>query len=378
MTRFELSLNPQYVSNWGIWEALRELAQNCYDRSFEFHECEHNIHYNSFDQTMMFSNENTMLSTSTLLLGVTSKSNNDKTIGQYGEGYKLSLLVLTRMGIRVSILNGLQVWTPKIIKSKRYDSEILVIDVEKSKVKHNSLTFMLQGITPKMYSDFFLKNINMDYPKDTITTKFGNIILDNSVAGNIYCGGLFVQHCEDNCKYAYDIPPAYLKLDRDRQKVTSFNLFWITSQMWDSVTDIKYKSHITDMIKNKNNDISNIEYFSPGRTDQLYKDICDLSYENFLSTYGIHAVPVSNSEDAELIKTKFKNFVPIVVSKVEYVYITGSTDYKDYRNNMDNSGELCPYDMLNNFFNTYCDYMGEHMTKSFNALIAESKRWVVG
>jgi len=131
MRRFELTINPGYVPSWSYWEGLREITQNIIDQESldpaEFHKF---IIYDSEKGVLLLGNQNSKLDKNSLLLGTTSK-NNSNTIGKWGEGYKLALLVLCRNGVRIEINNGNEIWIPHIIKSKVYNSEILVIDVSK-------------------------------------------------------------------------------------------------------------------------------------------------------------------------------------------------------------------------------------------------------
>src|SRR5688572_23444582 len=94
-TTVELTINPGYVKDWGIWEAVREFVQNGLDS-----------HDNGFhlsiergggeSKTVRIRNVGTTLDRRTLLLGASDK---DGTLerGKFGEGYKLGLLTLSRL-----------------------------------------------------------------------------------------------------------------------------------------------------------------------------------------------------------------------------------------------------------------------------------------
>ena len=89
MKKYELSLSRNYVSSWGIEEAIRELLQNAKDSNGE-----DVIDIDKSSGTITITNKNTSIPSSTLLLGNTSKGDDLDKIGQFGEGYKLALLVL--------------------------------------------------------------------------------------------------------------------------------------------------------------------------------------------------------------------------------------------------------------------------------------------
>ena len=48
-----------------------------------------------------------------MVLGSTSKAGRADDVGSFGEGYKIALLVLTRNGYDVKVLNGNKQWVPE-------------------------------------------------------------------------------------------------------------------------------------------------------------------------------------------------------------------------------------------------------------------------
>lgn len=76
MKKYELSLSRNYVSSWGIEEAIRELLQNAKDSNGE-----DIIDIDKSSGTITITNKNTSIPSSTLLLGNTSKRDDlDKTV----------------------------------------------------------------------------------------------------------------------------------------------------------------------------------------------------------------------------------------------------------------------------------------------------------
>ena len=57
MENYELPLSPNYVCNWGIREAIRELLQNAIDGENCGHPKE--IEYNESERTLYIRNKNT-------------------------------------------------------------------------------------------------------------------------------------------------------------------------------------------------------------------------------------------------------------------------------------------------------------------------------
>lgn len=84
---YELTLTPNYVSDWTFNDALRELIQNGTDQEVLDKENEFQIIYNGKEKTLRLVNQKSVLKINTLLLGRSSKANNEDTVGQFGEGY---------------------------------------------------------------------------------------------------------------------------------------------------------------------------------------------------------------------------------------------------------------------------------------------------
>lgn len=117
---YELPISPNYVSNWSIKEAIREILQNAIDSDKNGYKKE--ISYNKYDKSLHIKNYGITLSTSTLVLGCSSKKDIDGMIGKFGEGYKLALVVLLREGYIVNIINGGEIWLPSFkdrLRSRR-------------------------------------------------------------------------------------------------------------------------------------------------------------------------------------------------------------------------------------------------------------------
>lgn len=120
MSKYELSMVSAYVQNWDYKDAIREIIQNAIDQSVD--DDGYDISYHRSDNCLVISTKDGALKRSSLLLGNTTKSNNEDTIGQFGEGYKLALLVLARDGKRTIIENpgAEEIWTPAIVKSRKW------------------------------------------------------------------------------------------------------------------------------------------------------------------------------------------------------------------------------------------------------------------
>lgn len=324
MGSYQLTLSPNYVPNWGMNEALREIFQNGIDRENETEgESKFNINYDPLSRRLILGNPDTCLHKRTLLLGETSKDGKSS-IGKYGEGYKLALLVLLRLGCRITIENYNEIWIPRLVKSRVFDAELIQIDTSKNKHTDGWLRYIIDGIIPEHYSDFQDQCLMFHTGDERIETRSGQILLDKKYSGKVYCNTLFVCSVE-NLKYGYNIKPQHIELDRDRKKVSEFNLTWETSSMW-TTQGISAKL-IYEMQSEKSIDVQYYDTHAYTGSEQ-YQEICELHYKDFLKKHGTTAVVCKDEIEARLIKEKYGSLVPIVVPEEKYRYIVASREYK--------------------------------------------------
>ncbi len=130
---YELTLTPNYVSDWTFNDALRELIQNGTDQEVLDKENKFQIIYNGKEKTLRLVNQKSVLKINTLLLGRSSKANNEDTVGQFGEGYKIAALVLNRLGKTFTIYNNEkgEIWESRFKNSEKWLEKILAFYVYK-------------------------------------------------------------------------------------------------------------------------------------------------------------------------------------------------------------------------------------------------------
>ncbi len=222
MKKYELSLSRNYVSSWGIEEAIRELLQNAKDSDGE-----EQIDIDKRNGTISITNKNTSIPSSTLLLGNTSKKDDLDKIGQFGEGYKLAILVLLREGKDVSIQNGNKLWEPSFEYSDNFDCEVLCINEIDS--CGDDLVFEISrfsGCELTNLENEFLGINGQSY--NSIQTSYGEILTDSQFKGKVFVEGLPVYE-DDNFEYGYNFDARYVNLDRDRKSINIYELKRLTA-----------------------------------------------------------------------------------------------------------------------------------------------------
>lgn len=327
MTRFELGMSLDYVPHWGIVEAVREIYQNAYDEETINKENKMFYDYDADTETLRIGNKLSTLPTKTLLLGLSSKRDNEDTIGKHGEGYKVATVVLLRKGISVRILNynEKEIWTAKVINSRRYGEKIGVFDVEKvsifKSVPEHNLVFELKGIIQDMMNSIIESNLNMQFIENCISGEYGTVLLDDKYSGHIYVNGLYV--CtKTQCRYGYNIVPSLIKLDRDRGLIDSFDLQWALGKVIVYTKDSKFINEI------KNSwDGYYIRIYLDNIGVDLAESVYDDSYKKFKEKYGDDAYPVTTTDEYNNLKKKGVNVA--LVSDNARTYITSSSHYSE-------------------------------------------------
>lgn len=252
----------------------------------------------SKNQLLLF-NRGASLERANLLLGSTTKEGDDTQRGKYGEGFKVGSLALVRAKKPVTIFNGNEKWESCIKKSEEFDSEVLAFKITKNNPHPaDKLLFQVDNITPdewKSMNDVFL-NIYCP-PKETLmSTPEGDVLLDKTLKGKIYCGGIFVTE-EKELAYGYNFKPAVLSLHRDRNMVNSFDVHWNTSKMWGFLSANKKGKlyDIKNMLKLGTPDVEYLSKFSDYTlTGKLAMD--------FLADNAERSYPVTSEEEAKRVR----------------------------------------------------------------------------
>lgn len=278
--KFTLPISPTYCEHWGLWEAVREIYQNALDEGGA------RLTYDRFDDYLVISSATGHLTYDSLVLGATSKRDIPSLRGKFGEGYKLALVVLARLGFRVTIHTGTEIWTPKLEHDDTFNATILNIYTETAEPDEEPGTgvqFRIEGITAEQY-DLIQSKIRPN-PNEPET-----ILDEPSQEGRVFVGGLYVATVK-GFKCGYSFQPGGVKLDRDRGMVEGFDLAWQTSKLW---TDAGHSERLSELLEAEAPDVEYVEsHVSEEST--LARD--HATY--FVSRHGADAVPVSNQTEIQ-------------------------------------------------------------------------------
>lgn len=376
MKRFDLGMSINYCPTWGVVESVREFFQNAHDEEIVNPENKMYFGYNKDSKTLCIGNKNGRLTTNTLLLGQSSKRDNSETIGQHGEGYKVATVVLLRNGKGVKVYNRAdkEVWTAKTIKSRRYQADVVVFDIEKvsifKSVPDHDLIFEISGIDEDEYqaivnSNLFLQDLREgeDYitsnPGYPLTTRMCKVLTGEKHTGKLFVGGLYVTTSK-YAKYGYDFAPGLVKLDRDRGFIDGIDLQFLTAKVISATGD-------TELINEAKNfwDGSYFKYYLSSYKsvfdNSSYAEMFDKSYQEFLDENGEDAIPVQTTDDFNRLSRN--GFNPVLVEEKDFFFYSGSSMYNpapDIEDEPD-AGELA--DRLEDWF---ADISLDHDSDEYN------------
>jgi hypothetical protein len=297
--KFTLPISPEYVAHWGLWEAVREIYQNALDERTHDPACEVAICYS--DGRILISTSKGKLSTDSLVLGKTSKRDDPKQRGKFGEGYKLALLVLRRLGHYVAISTGEELWLPQIEFDDIWNSDVLNVYVKFPESSHDGVEFSIDSVSESQWEEISC-NIRLDAEKK-------EIIFGEQEKGRIYVGGLYVTTAKSfHCGYAFRA--GEIKLDRDRGMVSGFDLAWATSQIWEGTASEK----VAELLEAGAPDVEYVK-------EHAHKSSPAVAYYGsyFPSKYGTNAIPVSSQEEIERAANAGMKWV-LVPEKVKSIY----------------------------------------------------------
>ena len=282
---YEITISPNYVSNWGINEAIREILQNAIDADKNGYK--KSIYYSG--DTLYINNEGISLSAKDLILGCSSKSDQDGMIGKYGEGFKLALVVLLRKGMNVYVDNNDKLWSPSFKVSEQFGTQVLNIE-ESDNGRGEGLTFVISPVDQQLYNSLlnYFPCIDESFG-NIVNCDNGQILLDKQFKGKMYVEGLYIQ-TDDNFQYGYNFNSDVVELDRDRKAINYYELRALTAQS--IVTAEECNKEIFDAITKSCVDVKDIE------------EVIDEASESFLEEYREQFYEENELEENTLVATE--------------------------------------------------------------------------
>lgn len=318
-----LTISRDYVVKWGVWESARELIQNAFDTK------KYEIVYT--DNELIITTKAGALDRRNLLLGVSSKRDDDSTIGTYGEGFKLAMLVLLREGKSVSIKNGKDLWSPHFSHHPELHHECLALSIFEGAVEGESdtVTFTVGNLSKAEIADIQSKTLH-NFDSDVIeAANDGSFCWSTprNQPSKLYVGSLYVCDLGKKFMLSYNFAPNILHLDRDRQTVSDFHLAMEATRMMAMAGSYDL---LAELAENSADDVS--DYYtvetsyhrsSESRSEELSPDVRDVVSESFVKSHGLNAYPINISMNevqkrVQTMKAVDAGLVPVFVKQGYY------------------------------------------------------------
>lgn len=353
MSKYELTISSNYVRHWGVWEGVREFFQNAIDE--ENSNPDHEMSWEYEDGCLTIINRNCKLSINSLLLGNTSKSDG-KSIGQFGEGYKVAIVVLLREGKKITIHNGDELWNVRFVNSRRYKDQVPVIETSKFGVTGSDLIIEIEGITEDEWEEITDKILQVReevYGTDPeqVDTEYGSILPDMS--GKIYVEGLYIS-TKESLKYGYNFKSYTCTLNRDRNILSDFEITWNASRI--GCTAFQNNSNkLYEFLDFPDGDYAQ-HFISKNSEDELYKIFKEKNGSK---------IPVTSQEEYDYFK--HKGMEPIFVKETIKTIFGSyySEEIKDYEI------RTSLYQKLSDIYERMCEYVPEDLAEEFYSYIED-------
>ena len=335
MIKYGMSLD--YLPDWGVQEALREIYQNFHD-------------YGTFDKSITeqsdglkrlhLSSSYNPSSLEFLKIGESGKRGDPSSIGQHGEGLKMALMVLQREGCDAQIHAGHVLLTPTT-----YEDDDLgeCFGIKKDFIS----TFIPFAVSCDVPAVDLIHYESKQLKETDILHSCYNGQLLKDKPGKIYVGGIYV--CtEKELKHGYNFKPEDIDLDRDRSVPRSWNVDYQAARILESYKQIKEE----DL---KSRDCNQVQYIPEPLQKKFEPKLSKTGSVIFETKKGT----VANDNISRQLTARPENQKKI--QKLKY--------------NM--TKKRIPNTILQEYFNKYESSMSSSAKIDFKNLILRAKEWKV-
>ena len=329
-------IGKEYLPNWGVKEALREVYQNFKDWG-EYTE-------EQIDNNLILCNDYFPNNLEFLKIGQSYKRDDNTKIGDHGEGLKMALMIFHRNNIKVKIETNKYKLSPTFYEDE-YLGLCFGLKLEYNDPKsseYQSRKFFKVKI--KLPEENLKEYREQQFTKDDIIFSCYRGEILNKPAGDVYVGGLYVANL-DILKYSYNFPVETIPLDRDRSVPKTFDIQWQASRILEQWPNTK----IDDIL------IKDAEY-----VDYIPKEISNklipIVTKNKISFKTLKGEQIPE----RLISNILKN--PKIQKEVEKLRYVISKKRK-------------PESLLKEFSNMHLNNMNLRAKIDFNILLKKSKLW---
>lgn len=243
-------ISLQYRKHWGEWEAIREIVQNALDECGDFEVIQDG-------QDTIIRDSGSGLAVKHLLFGVSEKKSKDSR-GRFGEGLKIALVVLKRLGYDVTIRsNGLEV---KTATHEIEGEQCLKLLYRRIDNHVNGTEVIIHGYQGSVFEDRFTTSKNPVWRGTTIWGDKAEIYEEDQP--KLYVKDIYVQDLP-NAMFSYNLWD--VKLEESRNIADSWSLSYEIGRLWENVDDYYLLVKFMQAIKLKKWEYHNCYFDYPSK-----------------------------------------------------------------------------------------------------------------
>ncbi len=201
-----LTVESQYCKNWTVEDAVRELVQNAIDTGTSIDISQHD------NSRWVIRDNGAGIQLSDFLVGRTSKSDDDKAIGQFGEGAPIGCLVLARSGRDVKVYSRGKRYAFSFEYDQEWASPLLTITIDDGPI--NKGTTVLVECSQEEMDRVRAKFLALTPQRVLARTRNTEFL---ACAGKIYVNGLEVSGISS--VFGYNFKGHKSLVNRDRNAI---------------------------------------------------------------------------------------------------------------------------------------------------------------
>jgi hypothetical protein len=288
MPKTSLNVKVNYCPRWTLQHAVREVVQNAQDCKSLGGTAEYS---HRGDTLTITSTGGGSLDERALVFGETSKADDSRAIGQFGDGLKVALVVFARLGVAARIDTGRQFWTLSVD-----DGVVHVVTRNKSLATHRDrVVFEIPGVSGDDWREWRKGFLFMtDGIPSGYVTPWGTVLTDSSNRGCIYVQGILIER-RDRLSCGYNFDRGVLTISRDREVVDSWTMEYTIRHMLGHAakSDAGAAAVVMGMLGNDAEDLRNLS----NPTAVFGSDFAAKALQSFQGAHG-NALAVSSQDEA--------------------------------------------------------------------------------
>lgn len=192
-------ISTEYRSQWGVWEAIREIVQNSLDETEQMPKLTRTT-----DGNILISDDGEGCELPNMIILGKSEKHGAFKRGQYGEGVKIASVILLKRGCRVVARS--RDWIIEFKLGKLLSENILEYNITKTDGQYKGFSMVITGLDfDTVYEIITTKFVDPLSPDVLHTNDTYGRVLTGKYKGNMYKRNIFVTKSHKESEFGYDL-----------------------------------------------------------------------------------------------------------------------------------------------------------------------------